>query len=114
VHHVREIVEAGHHDDRDVAQVRVGLDAVEDGDPVHLGHHDVEQHDVVAGFGEQRERLHAVLGRAHAVSVASRLRESKRRLIGSSSTTRIEPVWRDASKAAPTLLRRCRQRPFPQ
>ena len=61
------LVDGGDHDHGDVTRRGRRLQTFEDGDPVELGHHDVEQHDVDLLLREQRQGLGAVRRRAHRV-----------------------------------------------
>ena len=51
------------HDDRQMPQLGVGLQVLEHLVPVHLGHHDVEQHQVEWLRAQQLQRLAPVIGR---------------------------------------------------
>ena len=59
-HHGVDLAHRRNHDDRQVVDAALLAQAVEHAEAVELRHHDVEQHQVVAGGGDGRERLHAV------------------------------------------------------
>jgi hypothetical protein len=42
----RRLIERRHHDDRDVLDARLGLEPAANFEPVHTGHHHIEQDDV--------------------------------------------------------------------
>ena len=69
-HRAVELVEGRDHDDRNVPRARIGFEPAEHVEPVHPRHHQIEQHEVEALGGGQRERRSAVFGEADPVSFA--------------------------------------------
>ena len=62
---VGRAVERGHHHDGNEMRRRIGFQPAADLKAVHVGHHDVEQHDVAFGARADRQRLGAVAGGQH-------------------------------------------------
>ena len=60
---VARLVERGDHDDRDMGDLGIGLDAAADFETVHAGHHHVQQHDVGQFRGDAGQRLLAAARR---------------------------------------------------
>jgi hypothetical protein len=61
-------VERGLHDDRNERQRRIGLHTLRHFDAVHLGHHDVEQHEVGRRFFDLFQRFRSVAGAVGGVA----------------------------------------------
>ena len=68
-HHAGELVECGDHDDWHMAQGLIGLHAQQDAVAVELGHHDVQQHQVVRRVSELRECIQAVHRGVDAIAI---------------------------------------------
>ena len=60
---VARLVQRGDHDDRDMGDLGVGLDAAADFKTVHAGHHHVQQHDIGQFRGNAGQRLLAAARR---------------------------------------------------
>ena len=65
----------GQQNDRDVAQRRIGAQALQKIDAVHHRHHDVAQDEIVPGVRERRERRLSVGDRGNVVPGAQQARE---------------------------------------
>jgi hypothetical protein len=64
----------GHQDDRYEGQIRIVFQAPADLNPIHLGHHDVEDNEVRRLGLDLRERFHPVAGRSDVIAVHGKAR----------------------------------------
>ena len=65
LHPVPRLIERRHHDDRNMLRARLGLEPAANLEPVHAGHHHVEQDDVSSLARADLERLRTAARRAH-------------------------------------------------
>ena len=78
-HHALHLADRRDHDHRQMPQLGIGLQVLEHLVPVHLGHHDVEQHQVEFLRPQQFQRLPAVIGRRE-IRVALALQPARERV----------------------------------
>jgi hypothetical protein len=90
-HHRLHFIERRDHDHREVPQTIVRLDLAQHFVAVHVGHHDVEQHEVEGQLAHLLQRIGAIAHGVHVVSLTFQRRDSTSRLLASSSTTSSSP-----------------------
>src|SRR5258708_4678481 len=66
-----------HHDDRNIAECRITLEHLEEFEPVHLRHHEIEQDQIRSAFPKSLESLSTILGFNDAPALAGERRRQQ-------------------------------------